>query len=64
MFHSPDRLPNDLEYTIELAQEAQKRGMKFLLDYHYADSWADPQATVDAEGMGRTGVRGTQGFCV
>lgn len=43
LFHSPDRLPNDLEYTIELAQEAQKRGMKFLLDYHYSDTWADPQ---------------------
>lgn len=42
LFHSPDRLPNDLEYTIELAQEAQERGFKFLLDYHYADSWADP----------------------
>ncbi|MDR9414963.1 MAG: glycosyl hydrolase 53 family protein [Gracilimonas sp.] len=42
LFHSPDRLPNDLEYTIELAQQAKKRGMKFLLDYHYADSWADP----------------------
>lgn len=42
LFHTPDELPNDLEYTIELAQEAQKRGMKFLLDYHYADSWADP----------------------
>lgn len=43
LFHSPDRLPNDLEYTIELAQEAKKRGMKFLLDYHYSDTWADPQ---------------------
>jgi arabinogalactan endo-1,4-beta-galactosidase len=43
LFHSPDRLPNNLQYTIELAQEAKKRGMKFLLDYHYADSWADPQ---------------------
>lgn len=42
LFHSPDELPNDLEYTIELAQEAQERGFKFLLDYHYADSWADP----------------------
>ena len=42
LFHSPDELPNDLEYTIELAQEAEKRGYKFLLDYHYADSWADP----------------------
>lgn len=42
LFHSPDRLPNDLEYTIELAQDAKERGFKFLLDYHYADSWADP----------------------
>lgn len=42
LFHSPDRLPNDLEYTIELAREAQEHGFKFLLDYHYADSWADP----------------------
>ncbi len=42
LFHTPTQLPNDLEYTIKLAQEAKKRGMKFLLDYHYADSWADP----------------------
>lgn len=42
LFHSPDRLPNDLEYTIDLAQQASERGFKFLLDYHYADSWADP----------------------
>lgn len=43
LFHSPDRLPNDLEYTIAMAQQAKKYGYKFLLDYHYADSWADPQ---------------------
>lgn len=42
LFHSPDQLPNDLDYTIALAKEAQDRGFKFLLDYHYADSWADP----------------------
>lgn len=42
LFHSPDRLPNNLEYTIALAKAAKKRGFKFLLDYHYADSWADP----------------------
>lgn len=42
LFHTPEELPNDLEYTIALAQEAQERGMKFLLDYHYSDSWADP----------------------
>ncbi|UCC25806.1 MAG: glycosyl hydrolase 53 family protein [Gemmatimonadales bacterium] len=43
LFHSPDRLPNDLEYTIALAQDAKARGFRFLLDYHYADHWADPQ---------------------
>jgi arabinogalactan endo-1,4-beta-galactosidase len=42
LFHSPDRLPNDLDYTIDLAQQAEEYGFKFLLDYHYADSWADP----------------------
>jgi arabinogalactan endo-1,4-beta-galactosidase len=42
LFHSPTTLPNDLAYTIALAQDAQRRGMKFLLNYHYADSWADP----------------------
>jgi arabinogalactan endo-1,4-beta-galactosidase len=43
LFHTPTRLPNSLEYTIALAQEAKARGFRFLLDYHYADSWADPQ---------------------
>lgn len=42
LFHTPDELPNDLEYTIELARAAKAYGFKFLLDYHYADSWADP----------------------
>lgn len=43
LFHTPDRLPNDLAYTIALAQDAKARGFRFLLDYHYADHWADPQ---------------------
>lgn len=42
LFHSPTRLPNDLEYTIELARQARERGFRFLLDYHYSDTWADP----------------------
>jgi arabinogalactan endo-1,4-beta-galactosidase len=42
LFNSPQTLPNNLEYTIALAQDAKKRGMKFLLDYHYSDDWADP----------------------
>lgn len=47
LFHSPEggkwKLPNDLEYTITLAQDAKAKGYKFLLDYHYSDTWADPQ---------------------
>lgn len=42
LFHTPDRLPNNLEYTIALARAAKEKGMKFLLDYHYSDTWADP----------------------
>jgi arabinogalactan endo-1,4-beta-galactosidase len=42
LFVNPDRLPNDLAYTIALAQDARKLGYKFLLDYHYSDTWADP----------------------
>jgi arabinogalactan endo-1,4-beta-galactosidase len=42
LFHTPTQLPNNLEYTIALAGAAKKLGFKFLLDYHYSDTWADP----------------------
>ncbi len=42
LFHTPDRLPNDLPYTIALAKAAKALGYKFLLNYHYSDTWADP----------------------
>lgn len=42
LFHTPSDLPNSLDYTIALAKDAKKLGYKFLLDYHYADGWADP----------------------
>jgi arabinogalactan endo-1,4-beta-galactosidase len=42
LFHTPTRLPNNLEYTIAEAQAAKKLGFRFLLDYHYSDTWADP----------------------
>jgi arabinogalactan endo-1,4-beta-galactosidase len=32
-------LPNNLAYTLA---EAKKLGYKFLLDFHYASTWADP----------------------
>jgi arabinogalactan endo-1,4-beta-galactosidase len=42
LFHTPTQLPNNLEYTIALAKEAKQKGFKFLLNYHYSDTWADP----------------------
>ncbi len=30
------------ERTLEMAREAKKLGMQLLIDFHYADSWADP----------------------
>ena len=36
-------LPNDLAYTIAVAKDAKALGYRFLLDFHYANSWADPQ---------------------
>jgi arabinogalactan endo-1,4-beta-galactosidase len=46
LFHdpsaNPDKLPNDLPYTLELAQRAKALGFHLLLDLHYSDSWADP----------------------
>lgn len=43
LFHTPTSLPNNLKYTIAQAQAAKKIGLKFLLDIHYSDTWADPQ---------------------
>ncbi|WP_321996364.1 glycosyl hydrolase 53 family protein [Draconibacterium orientale] len=42
LFHTPTQLPNNLEYTIATAKMAKEHGFKFLLDYHYSDTWADP----------------------
>jgi arabinogalactan endo-1,4-beta-galactosidase len=33
---------NDLERTVEIAKRAKSLGLKFLLDFHYSDWWADP----------------------
>lgn len=37
-----DHLPNNLAYTLALAKDVKKSGAKLLLDFHYANSWADP----------------------
>lgn len=30
------------EHTIEMAQRIKQAGLKFLLDFHYSDTWSDP----------------------
>ena len=42
VFNNPTQLPNNLNYTIALAKQAKALGYKFLLDFHYSDTWADP----------------------
>lgn len=42
LFVEPEALPNDLNYTLREAKKAKREGMKLLLDFHYADDWADP----------------------
>jgi len=42
IFVHPTDLPNDLPYTLALAKRAKALGFRFLLDFHYSDTWADP----------------------
>jgi arabinogalactan endo-1,4-beta-galactosidase len=42
LFHTPTRLPNNLEYTLAAAKQAKALGFKVLLNFHYSDTWADP----------------------
>jgi len=41
--YSPNRGFCDLEQTKQMAKRVRAAGMKFLLDFHYSDYWADPQ---------------------
>lgn len=34
---------NNLNYTLPLAQRVKEHGLGFMLDFHYSDTWADPQ---------------------
>jgi beta-galactosidase len=40
--YSPKRAFCDLQHTLDMAKRIKKAGMKFLLDFHYSDTWADP----------------------
>lgn len=41
--YSPNKGFCDLEHTMQMAKRVKAAGMKFLLDFHYSDYWADPQ---------------------
>ena len=41
--YSPKQGFCDLEHTKAMAKRIKAAGMKFLLDFHYSDYWADPQ---------------------
>ena len=36
----------DLEHTLVMAKRIKEAGMRFLLDFHYSDNWADPQKQI------------------
>lgn len=40
--YSPKKGFCDLAHTIAMAKRVKAAGMKFLLDFHYSDYWADP----------------------
>lgn len=40
--YSPGKGFCDLEHTKQMARRIKAAGMKFLLDFHYSDYWADP----------------------
>jgi arabinogalactan endo-1,4-beta-galactosidase len=41
--YSPGKGFCDLAHTMQMAKRIKATGMKFLLDFHYSDTWADPQ---------------------
>lgn len=42
IWHTPAQGYDNLDKTLEMAVRIKAAGLKFLLDFHYSDSWADP----------------------
>ena len=40
--YSPGKGFCDLQHTLQMAKGIKNAGMKFLLDFHYSDTWTDP----------------------
>ena len=51
LFVDPSKAPNankgegvcqDISYVTDFAKQIKQKGLKFMLDFHYSDTWADP----------------------
>jgi len=42
LWNNPSGKYNGLDSTLLMAARIKKHGLKFLLDFHYSDTWADP----------------------
>jgi arabinogalactan endo-1,4-beta-galactosidase len=42
LWHTPIESYNNLEKILYMAKRIKERNLKFLLDFHYSDTWADP----------------------
>ena len=64
IWNEPQNVPEangycDLEHTKQMAHEIKKRGMGFLLDFHYSDWYADPGKQIkplEWEGLDNDGL--------
>lgn len=43
LWHTPQTQYNGLTRTIAYAKRIKEKGLKFLLNFHYSDIWADPE---------------------
>lgn len=50
-----------LEQTIAMAKRIKAAGMKFLLDFHYSDTWADPEKQFKPASWARDNGSGLEG---
>jgi beta-galactosidase len=51
--YSPGKAYCDLAQTMKMAKRIKAAGMKFLLDFHYSDYWADPQHQITPAGWSK-----------
>ena len=46
LWHTPEAPYNTLEQVLAMARRIEDAGMVLLLDFHYSDTWADPQRQI------------------